>query len=311
MGGWASLFSGLSRRIPDSVTQRAVAAYFTVEAWSKVGLRGYHSGQKTVERATMKVRILPALSDNYMYLLVDPATQQAAIVDPVDPDSVVAAVKEEGVTLTTLLTTHHHWDHAGGNADLIKKMPGLVVLGGDDRIEGVTQKVGEGDEIKVGGLNIRCLYTPCHTSGHICYYVTQDEDKAVFTGDTLFLGGCGRFFEGTAPEMQKALGSVLGSLPGETLVYCGHEYSLQNLAFGAHVEPENQAIQDKIAWCRKQRSLSPALPTVPSTIQEEKTINPFMRVGEASVQSHTGTSDPVETMAALRGEKDNFKPPGK
>merc|ERR1712004_391013 len=229
---------------------------------------------------------------------VDPATKQAAIVDPVDPDSVIAAVEEEGVTLTTLLTTHHHWDHAGGNADLIKKLPGLVVLGGDDRIDGVTQKVGEGDEIKVGGLNVRCIFTPCHTSGHICYYVTQDEDKAVFTGDTLFLGGCGRFFEGTAPQMQHALGSVLSSLPGETLVYCGHEYSLQ-------------AIQDKIAWCRKQRSLSPALPTVPSTIDEEKMINPFMRVGEGSVQAHTGTTDPVETMAALRGEKDNFKPPGK
>merc|ERR1719342_1631297 len=111
--------------------------------------------------ASMKVRILPALSDNYMYLLVDPATNQAAIVDPVDPESVIAAVEEEGVTLTTLLTTHHHWDHAGGNADLIKKVPGLVVLGGDDRIDGVTQKVGEGDEIKVGGLNVRCIFTPC------------------------------------------------------------------------------------------------------------------------------------------------------
>merc|ERR1712192_355477 len=203
--------------------------------------------------------------------------------------------KEEGVTLTTLLTTHHHWDHAGG----------------DDRIEGVTQKVGQGDEIKVGGLNIRCLFTPCHTSGHICFYVTQEEDKAVFTGDPLFLGGCGRFFEGTAAEMQNALGSVLGSLPGKTLVYGGHEYALQKLAFGAHVEPGNKAIQDKIAWCKQQRSLTPALPTVLSTIQEEKTINPYMRVGEASVQAHTGTSDPVETMAALRGEQNHFKPPGK
>merc|ERR1712012_446920 len=245
-GGWASLFSGLSRRIPDSLTQKAVATYFTVEAWSKVGLRGYHSNQKIIEQASMKVRILPALSDNYMYLLVDPATNQAAIVDPVDPDSVVAAIEEEGVTLTTLLTTHHHWDHAGGNADLIKKLPGLVVLGGDDRIDGVTQKVGEGDEIKVGGLNVRCIFTPCHTSGHICYYVTQDEDKAVFTGDTLFLGGCGRFFEGTAPQMQHALGSALSSLPGETLVYCGHEYSLQNLAFGAHVDHRTRQFKTRL-----------------------------------------------------------------
>lgn len=309
MGGWASLFRGLSARVPERLTQRAVAAYFTVEAWSKVGLQGFHSGPKAVQREAMQVRILPALSDNYMYLLVDPATMEAAVVDPVDPDSVVAAAAEEGVTLTTLLTTHHHWDHAGGNGELIKKVAGLKVVGGDDRIDGLTQKVGHGDTLQVGGLAITCLYTPCHTSGHICYYVTQGSDKAVFTGDTLFLGGCGRFFEGTAPEMQRALGEVLGSLPSETQVYCGHEYSLQNLAFGAHVEPGNQAIQDKIAWCRQQRALAPPLPTVPSTIEEEKAINPFMRVGEAAVQAHTGTQEAVATMAALRGEKDSFKAP--
>jgi len=311
MGGWASLFSGLSKRLPDSVTHRAVAAYFTVEAWSKVGIRGFHSGQKLVEHQTMKVRILPALSDNYMYLVVDKATREAAIVDPVDPESVLAAVREEGVTLTTLLTTHHHWDHAGGNADLIKKVPGLTVLGGDDRIDGLTKKVAHGESVSVGGISIRCLLTPCHTKGHVCYYLTQDTDKAVFTGDTLFLGGCGRFFEGTAPEMQTALSGVLGALPGETLVYCGHEYSLQNLAFGAHVEPGNEVIKKKISWCSDQRSLCPALPTVPSTIEEERAINPFMRVSEPSVQAHTGTQDPVETMAALRGEKDHFKPPKK
>jgi len=311
MGGWASLFSGLSKRLPESFTHRAVALYFTVEAWSKVGIRGFHSGQKLVEHKTMKVRILPALSDNYMYLLVDPVTREAAVVDPVDPDSVVAAVKEEGVTLTTLLTTHHHWDHAGGNKDLISKVPGLTVLGGDDRIEGLTKKVSHGEEVSVGGINVKCLLTPCHTSGHVCYYLTQDTDRAVFTGDTLFLGGCGRFFEGTAPEMQRALNTVLAQLPNDTLVYCGHEYSLQNLAFGAHVESNNQVIMKKIKWCEEQRAMSPAMPTVPSTIEEEKEINPFMRVGEASVQAHTGTTDPIETMAALRREKDDFKPPKK
>merc|ERR1712059_119604 len=109
--------------------------------------------------------------------------------------------------------------------------------------------------------------------------------------------------------MFKALVSVLGELPGETLVYCGHEYSLQNLSFGAHVEPNNQVIQDKIKWSLEQRALSPPQPTVPSTIEEEKAINPFMRVSEPTVQAHTGTSDPVDTMASLRLEKDTFKPP--
>lgn len=307
MGGWTSLFSSLSKRVPLCVTQSATAIYFRVEALTKVGVRGYHSEQKLVDQNTMKIRILPALSDNYMYLLMDPATNEAAIIDPVDPESVIKAVEEEGVKLTTVLTTHHHWDHAGGNADLIKRVPGLAVLGGDDRIDGVTRKVQHGDTLTVGGLNIECLFTPCHTTGHICYYVTKDTDKAVFTGDTLFLGGCGRFFEGTAPQMYEALVKILGTLPGETKVYCGHEYSLQNLPFGEHVEPDNQHIKDKIEWCKGQRGATPPLPTVPSTIAEEWLINPFMRVGEATVQAHVGETDPVETMRAVRAEKDNFK----
>jgi len=307
MGGWTSLFSSLSKRVPLCVTQSATAIYFRAEALTKVGVRGYHSEQKIVDQNTMKIRILPALSDNYMYLLMDQTTKEAAIIDPVDPDSVIKAVEEEGVNLTTLLTTHHHWDHAGGNAELIKRVPGLAVLGGDDRIDGVTRKVQHGDKLTVGGMEIQCLFTPCHTTGHICYYVTKDTDKAVFTGDTLFLGGCGRFFEGTAPQMYEALVNILGTLPAETKVYCGHEYSLQNLPFGAHVEPDNQHIKDKIEWCRTQRGASPPLPTVPSTIAEEWLINPFMRVGESPVQAHVGETDPVETMRAVRAEKDNFK----
>jgi len=259
----------------------------------------------------MQVRVLPALSDNYMYLLVDKQTKEAAIVDPVDPDSVLKAVKEEGVNLTTVLTTHHHWDHAGGNKGLLEKAAGLTVLGGDTRIDGVTRLVGHDDEASLGSLSIKCLATPCHTTGHICYYITdaQSGEKIVFTGDTLFLGGCGRFFEGTAEQMYAALVEKLGSLPDETKVYCGHEYSLQNLAYGEHVEPANQLIKDKIEWCRSKRESSPAEPTVPSTIAEEKLINPFMRVEEASVQAHAKTTgaNGIETMRALRAEKDNFK----
>jgi len=259
----------------------------------------------------MKIRILPALSDNYMYLLMDETTKQAAIVDPVEPDTVLRAVEEEGVKLTTLLTTHHHWDHAGGNKSLIDKVSGLTTVGGDDRIEGVISPVKHGDELKVGSLNITCLATPCHTSGHICYYVVHPDneqgEKAVFTGDTLFLGGCGRFFEGTAEQMYSALVTILGSLPDETKVYCGHEYTLQNLAFGAHVEPNNKAIRDKIAWSKAKREKPE--PTVPSLISEEKLINPFMRVHEKSVQDHAKKTDPIETMRAIRKEKDNFKAP--
>lgn len=303
------MFGTFSGRLPNFVTQAAVATYFRVSALRKVGFRGFHSEQAVDKGINMQVRILPALSDNYMYLLVDEKTMDAAVVDPVEPDTVLRAVEEHGVKLTTILTTHHHWDHAGGNKALLDKCSGLRVLGGDDRIDGVTQLVQHGDEITLGGLKIQCLATPCHTTGHICFYVTDSEknEKIVFTGDTLFLGGCGRFFEGTAEQMYSALVEKLGALPPDTKVYCGHEYSLQNLGFGAHVEPGNQEIHDKISWCRTKRELAVPEPTVPSTIEEEKRINPFMRVEEASVQAHTKTTGGVETMRALRAEKDNFK----
>lgn len=196
--------------------------------------------------------------------IIDNATKSAAIVDPVDPQSVINAVNEAQVQLTKVLTTHHHWDHAGGNEKLVAdfKANKLDVYGGDDRIGALSHKVGEGDTFQVGNLSVRCLFTPCHTSGHICYYVEGPEagDRAVFTGDTLFLAGCGRFFEGTADQMYSALIEKLGALPGDTKVYCGHEYSMQNLAFAKHVEPQNETVQNKIAWAQEQRKND--LPTV-------------------------------------------------
>lgn len=254
----------------------------------------------------MKVQILPAWSDNYMYLLIDEDTKEAAIVDPVEPDKVIAAAAAEGVKLTTVLTTHHHPDHAGGNEDLVKKVQGLTVYGGDNRIGALTKAVSHGDQFSVGSLSVRALATPCHTTGHICYYVTGGGDSpAVFTGDTLFIAGCGRFFEGSPPQMYAALVEILGALPDDTRVYCGHEYTVKNLEYAKTVEPANSAIDDKIAWARQKRAANE--PTVPSTIGEEKRFNPFVRVNEASVQAHTGTAgDGIATMGALRKEKDNF-----
>lgn len=137
----------------------------------------------------------------------------------------------------------------------------LKVYGGDDRIGALTDKVKQDDVIRLGNLTIRCLFTPCHTTGHICYYLeSANADKAVFTGDTLFLGGCGRFFEGTAEQMHSALIGKLSLLGNDTQVYCGHEYTLQNLAFGQHVEPNNADIANKISWAKTQRGNN--LPTV-------------------------------------------------
>ncbi|XP_025163343.1 hydroxyacylglutathione hydrolase, mitochondrial isoform X2 [Harpegnathos saltator] len=266
---------------------------------------GPHVENATMDRGNMKIHILPVLQDNYMYLIVDEATQEAAIVDPVDTKLVTDTVKQTNVKLTKVLTTHHHWDHAGGNAKLLKIFADLMVYGGDDRIQAINQKVTHNDTFNIGNLSVKCLSTPCHTRGHICYYVTGGHTPAVFTGDTLFIGGCGRFFEGTADEMYKALIEVLGSLPEETEVYCGHEYTALNLRFGLQVEPNNMAIKEKSDWAIKQSSN--CLPTVPSTIKDEKLTNPFMRVHEPSVMKYTKQNDHIQTMKQLRCEKDTFR----
>ncbi|KAM8961876.1 hydroxyacylglutathione hydrolase, mitochondrial-like [Pelodytes ibericus] len=263
---------------------------------------------KVFSQSNMKIELLPALADNYMYLLIDEETKEAAIVDPVQPQKVVDAVKKHGVKLTTVLTTHHHWDHAGGNEKLVKLVSGLKVYGGDSRIGALTDKISHLSTFQLGSLHIKCLGTPCHTSGHICYFVTKpssSEPPAVFTGDTLFVAGCGKFFEGTAEEMYKALIEILGRLPLETRVYCGHEYTINNLKFARHVEPNNDVIKQKLLWAKE--TYNNGEPTIPSTIAEEHAFNPFMRVREKSVQQHAGKDDPISTMAAIRKEKDSFK----
>ncbi|CAG0897936.1 unnamed protein product [Darwinula stevensoni] len=278
--------------------------------------RHKHSSTTLVEQSNMKVKVLPALSDNYMYLIVDPATNDAAVVDPVEPASVLETVKQEGWNLKSVLTTHHHWDHAGGNSALVKEVPGIPVYGGDKRVDALSHRVSHGDELTIGSLNVKCLFTPCHTSGHICYYVTSpnsDAPAAVFTGDTLFIAGCGKFFEGTGQEMYKALIEILGTLPDDTQVYCGHEYTVSNLKFAQHVEPGNQDLKAKIEWAKKKTEAKE--PTVPSTIGTslalaaggEKKINPFMRVTTSAVREHVHAEDAIMAMDKLRQEKNNFR----
>ncbi|EFO26248.1 hydroxyacylglutathione hydrolase [Loa loa] len=260
----------------------------------------------TVNRK-MKVIPIPALSDNYMYLLIDEETSNAAIVDPVNLKGINKAVKETGVRLTSSLVTHHHWDHAGATRELSVEYPGLSIYGGDDRIIGITSKVGDGDIFKIGKVNVKCLYTPCHTTGSVCYYVTDGNgDKVVFTGDTLFIGGCGRFFEGNATDMDSALNEKLGSLPNDTMVYCGHEYTVENLKFAHSVEPENDEITKKLAWAEEQRKAGNY--TVPSTIGEEKRFNPFMRVRISDeLRNVAKSANPIIVMAKIRSMKNNYR----
>lgn len=224
-----------------------------------------------------------------------------------------------GLRPAAILTTHHHWDHAGGNKRFIELAARegieLRVYGGDERVDALTDRVAHGDTLELagGGLRVRALDTRCHTRGSISY-VTSGEPGSVFTGDTLFPCGCGRFFEGTAAEMHRALMDVLAALPPATLVYPGHEYTLANMAFASHVEPENAVLAAKLARCRALRERGE--PTVPSTIADELACNPFMRLTEPTVHAfalrHSGRPDttrlsPVEVMQALRDAKNSFR----
>ncbi|KAJ8728314.1 hypothetical protein PYW08_016699 [Mythimna loreyi] len=287
--------------LPNGLSQHLTKWYFQVQARNQ---RGTHSYIENNQFQNMDVKILPALQDNYMYLIIDKATNMAAVVDPVEPNTVLQAVQESNVRLTTVLTTHHHWDHAGGNEALAKQMPYLDVYGADERIGALTKKVEHNNVVNFGNLLIQCLFTPCHTKGHVCYFVTSPQEgsqSVVFTGDTLFIAGCGKFFEGTADQMLHAM-TILGALPNETKVYCGHEYTLSNLRFASHVDPKNEEITKKFTWAQQRRDKG--LPTVPSTIGEEKKYNPFMRVKERAIMRHANSQAPVEVMKIIRHEKD-------
>jgi len=274
-----------------------------------------HSEKCVVDFPNLRIIGIPALSDNYMYLVIDKTSMQAVVFDPVEPENVLKEIRRQNVTLSAILTTHHHWDHANGNTEMVSsyqsEVPSanLEVYGGDDRIQSLTMKIGQGDTIKVGSMTFQCIFTPCHTLGHICYYLTTEDSNiqkpAVFTGDTLFIGGCGKFFEGTAEQMYSALVEKLGALPPDTMVFCGHEYTVNNLKFGLHVDPSNTVLQEKLGWAQDQRSNR--LPTIPSTIGVEKQINPFMRCTRPQLQSHVETKTAVECMRTLRSMKDNFK----
>jgi len=269
----------------------------------------FFPGESKKETA-MKIFPIPVLTDNYAYLVVDEATNEAGVVDPSEAKPVAAAVKREGVKLTTIINTHHHWDHVGGNEELVKEFPGLKVYGhkrDKDRTPCITNLVDEGDSLKIGGLAGRFLFIPCHTSGHVALHFPQE--KSVFTGDTLFIAGCGRLFEGTATDMHNNMVKLM-SLPNDTRVYCGHEYTEKNLKFALTLEPNNAQVQAKLQWAQEMRAKK--LPTVPSTVAEEKEINPFVRVTNSELQANikkqfpTLTLDPVSVLEKTRFLKDNF-----
>jgi hydroxyacylglutathione hydrolase len=255
----------------------------------------------------MRVIPVPCLSDNYAYLVAKDGAREAVVVDPSEAEPVIAALAREGLTLIAILNTHHHYDHVGGNEGLLDRfgaMPVYAHASDKGRVPRQTELVEEGQSFSVAGLTFRPLHVPGHTLGAVAYCV----EDAVFTGDTLFVAGCGRLFEGTPEQMHTSLSGKLGKLPAATRVYCGHEYTASNLRFAASVEPESAAVKEKLAAATAARERGE--PTVPSTIGDELAVNPFLRCGEPSVRARFGAEgDPSEVpvFAAVRRAKDSFR----
>jgi len=253
---------------------------------------------------------IPAFTDNYIWLVREGAF--AAVVDPGDAGPVLAYLEREGLTLTAIVNTHHHGDHVGGNAALLARFAVPVYGPARETIPGRTHALAEGDEIAVPGpeLALRVLDVPGHTAGHIAYVGASQQPPVAFVGDTLFAGGCGRLFEGTPAQMSASLGK-LAALPGDTLAYCAHEYTLANLRFALAVEPGNAALRERLA--REQAKRDRGVPTVPSSIADERATNPFLRADipavAAAAETHAGRKlrDAVETFAVLREWKNTFR----
>jgi len=253
----------------------------------------------------MALRIIevPCLSDNYAYLVAREGSAEAVVIDPSEAAPVAAALADNGLKPVAILATHHHHDHVGGNEALLGEHPGMSVYAHRSdrgRVPGQTVDVDEGQAFEVAGMTFQPWHVPGHTSGAVAYHV----EDAVFTGDTLFVAGCGRLFEGTPEMMNDSLNNKLAKLPGDTRVFCGHEYTVSNLTFAKVADPDNPAVIERLAWAQQRRN--EGRPTIPSTISDELATNPFMRVAEPSLAKHHGSGTAVEVLAAVRKAKDSF-----
>lgn len=255
----------------------------------------------------MKVDAIAVLTDNYVWALIDEATHHALIIDPGEATPVITFLKQHDLSLQAILITHHHWDHTNGIAEIIAQFPVSVYGPVSENIPHMTHAIMEQASLSLQHFpgTVRVLEIPGHTSGHLAYYV---QDK-LFCGDTLFAAGCGRLFEGTPTEMYLSLQKIL-SLPDDTEIYCAHEYTLSNLRFAETVEPGNKKIAERIQRVTALRNKQ--LPSLPSTLGEEKATNPFLRCDskevKENVEKRVGITlqDNVAVFSALRKWKDGF-----
>ena len=253
----------------------------------------------------MKIEIIPCLNDNYSYLIQDEISNTVAIVDPSEFIPCDTIISKNYKKLDFILNTHHHYDHVGGNEELKKKYNSKVLGFENDknRIPQIDTVLKDNQEFKIGTLNFTTIFIPGHTRGHVAFYFKKE--RVVFSGDTRFSLGCGRVFEGTYKQMFQSL-NKLKNLPGETKVYCGHEYTFKNLEFCLKFNPNNDFLKKKKDDIKL--SLKNKKPTIPSTIADEIKANIFFRVNDPDVKKaiNLENSPDIEIFTKLRDLKDNF-----
>ncbi|MFT7594129.1 MAG: hydroxyacylglutathione hydrolase [Paracoccaceae bacterium] len=257
------------------------------------------------EIVPLEILTIPCLSDNYAFLAHDPISGDTALVDVPEAAPILAALAKTGWTLSHVLLTHHHYDHIDGLAEVLAAHSAQVVGAKADakRLPPLDIAVAEGDVFQVGGQNVQVIDVSGHTLGHIAFHIP--DSHAVFTADSLMALGCGRVFEGTPPQMWESL-SKLAALPGDTIVYSGHEYTQANAAFALTIEPQNQELQARVRDIATARAEN--RPTVPSALSLELATNPFLRAGVVQVQKNVGMpgGDPAAVFSEIRERKDHF-----
>lgn len=268
-----------------------------------------HEGLPCRELASKSGRLsitqIPALKDNYIYLLHARNTGETAVVDPAMAEPVLAVLRQKNWRLTHLFNTHHHGDHTGGNKEL-KEATGCKIYGFKDdaaRIPLIDRELSEDEIFEWGGTQIEILFLPGHTLGHIAYHFPRE--KLLFSGDVLFLMGCGRLFEGT-PEQAFASLNRIKKLPDETQIFCTHEYTQHNGNFALTVEPGNKALQQRMEEVNRKRRAGQF--TVPDRLAAEKSTNPFLRTDSPEIRKNLGMeqAEDVEVFAALREKRNHF-----
>ncbi|HIE07430.1 MAG TPA: hydroxyacylglutathione hydrolase [Desulfarculaceae bacterium] len=245
---------------------------------------------------TIEILTLKVLNDNYAYLLLDKTTDQAAVIDPGSAGPVIKALNNKNLNLSHILLTHHHYDHSGGVRELKKLYPeAKIAIHEADAAHLTTKcdlKLADGDIITFANVAIKIIHLPCHTRGHVAFQVGE----ALFTGDTLFNAGCGKFFEGTAAEMLSNL-RRLKTLPEMTRIYCGHEYTVENLEYAHQADPDNPEISNRLDASRTAQTTNS--PLVPSTLSLELQTNPFLRLNDEQLQLELKTDNELDTLTSL------------